>query len=154
MKNTIALENIRSAYNVWNIIRTADALGFNVILLWYSPWKENEKLLKTSLWAEKNVNLQKFYNVKEWLDYIKKNFKTCIAWEITDEAVSIYNIKKYIKEPTCILLWNEVKGISLEALEYADIISFIPMEWIKESLNVCEAASIFMYEIKRNILNN
>ncbi len=149
MKNAIALENIRSVYNVWNIIRTADALGFDVILLWYSPWKEDEKLLKTSLWAEENVNLKKFYNVKKWLDYINKNYKTCIAWELTDKAISIYNIKKYIQEPTCMLLWNEVDGVSLEALENIDKVSYIPMEWVKESLNVCEAASIFMYEIKR-----
>jgi len=149
MKNAIALENIRSIYNVWNIIRTADTLGFDVILLWYTPWKENEKLLKTSLWAEKNVNLKRFYNVKKWLEYIKKTYKTLMAWEIIDDAVSIYNIKKYIQKPTCIIFWNEINGVSLEALELVDKVSFIPMEWVKESLNVCEAASIFMYEIKR-----
>jgi tRNA G18 (ribose-2'-O)-methylase SpoU len=44
-------------------------------------------------------------------------------------------------------MWNEVNGISLESMEYLDIVSFIPMKWIKESMNVCEAASIFMYEI-------
>jgi tRNA G18 (ribose-2'-O)-methylase SpoU len=37
-------------------------------------------------------------------------------------------------------------------MEYLDIVSFIPMKGIKESLNVCEAASIFMYEINRNKL--
>jgi tRNA G18 (ribose-2'-O)-methylase SpoU len=47
---SIALENIRSAYNVWNIIRSADALWFNVILLWYSPSPfENEKVKKHHL---------------------------------------------------------------------------------------------------------
>lgn len=149
MKNAVALENIRSVYNVWNIIRTADALSFDVILLWYSPWKEDEKLLKTSLWAEKNVNLKKFYNVREWLDYIKNTYKTVIAWELTNEAISIYNIKKQINNPVCMILWNEVKWVTLESLEFVDKVSFIPMEWIKESLNVCEAATIFMYELKR-----
>lgn len=32
MKNVVILENIRSAYNVGNIIRTADALGWDVRL--------------------------------------------------------------------------------------------------------------------------
>lgn len=149
MQNAVALENIRSVYNVWNLIRTADALGFDVILLWYTPWKEDEKLLKTSLWAENNVNLKKFYNVKKWLDYIKKTYKTIIAWELTDDAISIYEIKKNISEPVCLILWNEVNGISIETLEFVDKVSFIPMKWVKESLNVCEAGSIFMYEINR-----
>ena len=151
MKPAIALENIRSAYNVWNIIRSADALGFDVILLWYSPSPfENEKVIKTSLWAENNVNLKQFYNVKKWIEYIKENYKTFVWAELTENAVPIYELKNHIKEPVCILMWNEVEWVSLETLEQLDIVSFIPMQWIKESMNVCEAASIFMYELIRD----
>jgi len=147
---TIALENIRSAYNVWNIIRSADALWFDVILLGYSPSPfENEKVLKTSLWAEKNVKISQFYNNKKWLDFIKNNFPTIIAAELTENAIKIQDLKKHIKWDCCIIMWNEVNGVSLETLEQVDLVSYIPMKWIKESMNVCEAASIFMYEISR-----
>ncbi len=150
MKPTIALENIRSAYNVGNIIRTADSLWFDVILLWYSPSPfENEKVIKSSLGAENNVNLKQFYNVAKGLDFIKENCDTFIWAELTQDAVSIYNLKHHIKWNICILMWNEVKGVSIETMDQLDIISFIPMKWIKESMNVCEAASIFMYEISR-----
>ena len=148
MKNAIALENIRSAYNVWNIIRTADALWFDVILLWYTPSPfENKKVLKTSLGAENNVNIQQFYNIKKWLSYIKKVYNTIIWAEITTNAIPIYKINNIIKKPICIIVWNEIKWITLETIEQLDIISFIPMLWIKESLNVCEAATIFMYHL-------
>jgi len=150
MKNVIALENIRSAYNVWNIIRSADALGFDVILLGYSPSPfENEKVKKTSLWAENNVNLKQFYNVKKWISYIKENYKTFVWAELTDNAIPIYELKNKVKTPVCILMWNEVEGVSLETLDNLDIVSYIPMQWIKESMNVCEAASIFMYEFSK-----
>ena len=150
MKPAIALENIRSAYNVGNIIRTADSLWFDVILLWYSPSPfENEKVIKSSLGAENNVNLKQFYNVAKGLDFIKENYDIFVWAELTQDAVSIYDFKKNIKWNVCILMWNEVKGISLETMEQLDMISFIPMKWIKESMNVCEAASIFMYEITR-----
>jgi len=150
MKPAIALENIRSAYNVGNIIRTADSLWFDVILLWYSPSPfENEKVIKSSLGAENNVNLKQFYNVAKGLDFIKENYDIFVWAELTQDAVSIYDLKKNIKWNVCILMWNEVKGISLETMEQLDMISFIPMKWIKESMNVCEAASIFMYEITR-----
>ncbi len=153
MKPAIALENIRSAYNVGNIIRTADALGFDVILLWYSPSPlENEKVLKTSLWAEKNVNLKQFYNTKKWIDFIKQNYNLLISAELTSNAIPLTELPKKIKNKSyCLLVGNEVNWVSLETLERSDIISFIPMKWVKESLNVCEAATIFMWHLSVNI---
>ena len=149
MKPVIALENIRSAYNVWNIIRTADWLWFDVVLLWYSPSPfENEKVLKTSLWAEENVNLKQFYNVKKWIDYLKSNYKTLIWAEITSNAIPLDKLSKKIDNNFCIIVWNEVDWISIETLDQLDIVSFIPMKGIKKSLNVCEAASIFMRELR------
>lgn len=37
MPHLIVLENLRSAYNTWNIIRTADALWWGVVLSGYTP---------------------------------------------------------------------------------------------------------------------
>jgi tRNA G18 (ribose-2'-O)-methylase SpoU len=151
MKPAIALENIRSAYNVGNLIRTADWLWFNVILLGYSPNPlENQKVLKTSLWAEKNVNLKAFYNVKKWMEFIKNNFDTIIAAEITQNSIPLTQLK--IKWNFCIILGNEKEWITPETLEISSIISHIPMNGIKNSLNVCEAGSIFMWHTK-NCLN-
>ena len=152
MKPIIALENIRSAYNVWNIIRTADWLWFDVVLLWYSPSpKDNEKVLKTSLGAENNVNLKHFYNVKSWINYLKKVSDTLIWAELTDKAIPINQLKNKIWEKNySIIMWNEVEGISLETIEQLDIVSYIPMKWIKNSLNVCEAAAIFMGYLSLN----
>ena len=151
MKPAVVLENIRSAYNVWNIIRTADALWYDVILLWYSPSPfENEKVLKTSLGAEKNVNIKQFYNVKKWLDYLRQTYNLLIGAEIVKGAISLLELSEKINNSSfCIIFWNEVDWISLETLEKLDIVSYIPMNWVKESLNVCEAASIFMWELKK-----
>jgi len=41
MRKIIILENIRSAYNVGNIIRTADALGWEVWMTGYTPAPED-----------------------------------------------------------------------------------------------------------------
>ena len=50
MKNLLILENIRSAYNVGTMIRTADALGWQVICSGFSPDPRQEpKVLKSSL---------------------------------------------------------------------------------------------------------
>ena len=72
--NIIILENIRSAYNVGNIIRTADALGWQVRLTWYTPSPvDTQKVVKTSLGAEINVWLKQFGHTPEAIDYAKKN---------------------------------------------------------------------------------
>lgn len=148
-KNAIALENIRSVYNVWNIIRSADGLWLDVILLWYTPWIEDSKIIKTSLGAEKNVNLKQFYNVKKWIQYIRKHYDMLIWVELHKDAVEISKLEKFKGKPICLLVWNEIDWVSLETIESLDLISFIPMRWVKKSLNVCEASSIFMYEITR-----
>lgn len=50
MNNLIILENIRSAYNVGNIVRTADALGRDVLVAGYTPSPiTHPKVKKTSL---------------------------------------------------------------------------------------------------------
>jgi tRNA G18 (ribose-2'-O)-methylase SpoU len=72
--NTIILENIRSAYNVGNIIRTADALGRNVRLVGYTPSPlDNSKVRKTSLGAEENVEIQQFNFTREAIQKTKES---------------------------------------------------------------------------------
>ena len=60
-KRIVILENIRSAYNVGNIIRTADSLWWEVWIVWYTPSPlDNPKVCKTSLGAENTVWLRQF----------------------------------------------------------------------------------------------
>lgn len=59
--NYIILENIRSAYNVGNIIRTADALGRGVVISGYTPHPaRNPRVSKSALGADKHVPIVDF----------------------------------------------------------------------------------------------
>ena len=84
----VVLENIRSAYNVWNIIRTADALWWNVWLCGYTPNPfDHKKVVKTSLGAESSVDLKQFDYTQDVIKYAKEqNFKI-IAAEVYDWAI-------------------------------------------------------------------
>ena len=153
MKNTVILENIRSAYNVWNIIRTADALWWDVWIVWYTPHPdEQSKVTKTSLWAEKNVWLKRFDYTKDAIEYAKSKWFNIFAWEITQEAVSLSVAKTHFsfqeEKPTMLILWNEVDWVLAQTLKLVDNVIYIPMQWIKESLNVWQTAAIFMRELK------
>ena len=89
----VILENIRSAYNVGNIIRTADALGWQVWLCGYTPSPtDSQKVVKTSLWAEKNVWLKQFDATFDAIEYAKKRQMTVLAAEVNDHSWVIHII--------------------------------------------------------------
>ena len=151
MKNRVVLlENLRSAYNVWNIIRTADALWWDVWLSGYTPHpNEQIKVVKTSLWAETNVWLKRFDNTLEAIEFSKKNDFLVLAWEITQNAVPLNDLWKISDNNIVLILWNEVDWVLKSTLDVVDNVVFIPMKWLKESINVGQSAAIFMWEFSK-----
>lgn len=96
-KNTpiVILENIRSCYNVGNIIRTADALGWSVYIAWYTPSPHTQpKVKKTSLGAEESVLVRDFSTTAEAIDSCRANGYTVIAAEVTDDALSLGDVEE------------------------------------------------------------
>lgn len=144
-KNIIVLENIRSAYNTWNIIRTADALWRDVILSWYTPNpEEDEKVNKTSLWAENTISITQYWNPSETLIHLKNLWYFCIASEMTEGSIPVTK-KTTIDTPIAIIMWNEKTWVLKETLDSVDAVYHIPMKGVKESLNVWQAAAIMMW---------
>lgn len=158
MRKVIILENIRSAYNCGNIIRTADALGWEVWLVGYTPHPDEQvKVKKTSLWAEEHVKLQRFDYTTDAIAFAKEQNFIVLAGEITDDAVAVdeffvANIESSKQKNIALLLWNEVDGVLPLTLKSVDQVVYIPMQWIKESLNVGQSSAILMWELgKRKV---
>ncbi|HMT01050.1 MAG TPA: TrmH family RNA methyltransferase [Candidatus Absconditabacterales bacterium] len=149
--NRIIVENIRSAFNVGNIIRTADALNYGVIISGYSPHPDTEpKVLKSSLGGEKNIPIKHFRNTKEAITFCKEKNIILIAAEKTEKSLPLQNIK-IPSGPFAIIMGNEVTGVSEESLEQANQIVHIPMKGKKESLNVGQAAAIFARHLSSHL---
>ncbi len=150
-KRAIILENIRSAYNVGNLIRTADGLWFDVIVSGYTPSPTREpRVLKTSLGAEKNVNIKEFWNTKSALLYAKEKYKYLIGAERTSSSIPLTQFKFPLS--WAIILGNEIHWLLPETLEFVDYIVHIPMIGLKTSFNVGQAGAIFMRESTKNEL--
>jgi len=146
----VILENVRSAYNVWNVIRTADALGRDVRLVWYTPSPfDTPKVKKTSLWAEDHVEIKRFDTTKDMINYTKQQNIMLIVAEITEKAedlksfIELYNNNKNNKQ-LAVIFWNEVFGVDSQTLNSVDKVVYIPMQWIKDSLNIWQTTAIFM----------
>ncbi len=150
MKSVIVLENLRSAYNVGNIIRTADALAWQVWLVWYTPspfalQKGKAKVAKTALWAEDHVWLRIFENSAEALQEAKKLGYVTLAAEITEKSISLRDYTSTWS--VCLWVGNEVTGVEIGTLDAVDSVIMIPLMGMKESMNVGQAAAICMREL-------
>ncbi len=158
----LILHNIRSAYNVGAIFRTADGAGVSKIYLTgysHAPSKEENQDLKskadkmiekTALGGEKSVPWEKAENIFELLEKLKKENCTVVALETTPRAVELGKF-----EPNCsvaLILGNEVDGISQEILEKCDSAVAIPMRGVKGSLNVSIAAGVAAYGIMDKLI--
>lgn len=149
--NYVVCENIRSAYNVGNIIRTADALWRWVVISGYAAPIYHPKVKKTALWAEEAIHSKHFLDIKETIRRLRQENYTIIAAELTPTSMSLHDANKKIKKdnPIAVVMGNELLWVSQETLDSSDHIVHIPMHGIKESLNVGQAAAIFMREFIR-----
>lgn len=142
----IILENIRSAYNVGNIIRTADALWYDVVLSWFTPHPEqNGRVVKTSLGAEQSVKIQHFWNPVDAVRYVTEQWYMLVVGECCEGSSPLAPLLHRGEQKIAILVWNENTGVLQETIDVADYVVHIPMRGIKESLNVGQAAAILMW---------
>src|SRR3989344_7819845 len=78
----LILHNIRSAYNVGAIFRTADAAGVAKIYLGgYTPAPLDQKVIKTSLGAEKSVEWEKCFCAWRLIEGLKSAGIKVVALE-------------------------------------------------------------------------
>ena len=152
------LDNIRSAYNVGSIIRTSDGAGISKLYLCgITPTPENPRVGKTALGAEQSVLWEHSWSVLETVERIKKEGYFLISLEGGDTSVDLFTALPMIKQqdaPVALIVGNEVSGIDPEAVKKSSLCVYIPMEGIKESLNVATAFGIASYIIRYQGLKN
>jgi 23S rRNA (guanosine2251-2'-O)-methyltransferase len=162
----IAIENIRSAWNVGSIMRSCDALGITKLLIvGYTPRPVggNLRLIsKTAIGSENTVVWEGFEHAQEVFDsYSKDAGYIHLAIDINENSTAIFDYlatnKTFIqKNSDKIILWfgNEISGISSQTIENCVDCLHLEMCGIKESLNVsscmCSVGYLFDYVIKKS----
>ncbi len=143
---TLILDNIRSAYNVGSIFRTADsALAEQVVLCGYTPFPPQKEVLKTALGSTESVPWHYYENITDAIKTLKSQNVKILALELTDNSIDYTELKKE-DYPLAIILGNELSGVSDEALELCDGAIEIPMYGVKHSLNVGVSTGIALFE--------
>ena len=145
----VLLDSIRSSYNVGSIFRTSDgAMIEKLYLCGYTPYPPKKEVLKTALGSHESVEWEYVQDPKEIILYYKKmGYKIC-ALELTDSSVAHYNIGKS-DIPMCLLIGNEITGVSQDLIDLCDMSIEIPQFGIKQSLNVAVAYGVAIFELRK-----
>jgi 23S rRNA (guanosine2251-2'-O)-methyltransferase len=152
----VVLNSIRSNYNVGSIFRTSDgAMIEELYLCGYTPYppvpalKSGKKeILKTALGSTESVKWEYAKDPKEVILKLKKEGIKICALELTDKSVPYYSVKKE-DFPLCVLVGNEITGVSQELIDLCDFSIEIPQYGIKQSLNVAVAYGVMIFELRK-----
>lgn len=146
-RRAVLLDNIRSAWNVGSILRTADGFGYDhAFLCGISPTPENEAVNKTSLGAQDSVPWSYHKDAVRLIKGLKK--EGWLAWALEDEgrAVPLQGAERG-KAGTVLIVGNELSGVDPALLDLCDAIHYIPMRGEKRSFNVAIAFALAAYAL-------
>ncbi|MGZ4012585.1 MAG: RNA methyltransferase [Flavisolibacter sp.] len=145
------LENVRSAYNVGSVFRTADAFLIEAIYICgYTAYPPHKEIKKTALGADETVAWKHFRNITEAIEDIRQLGYKVYAVE---QAVDSYKLQAISYEPDekiAVVFVNEVTGVEQATIEQCDGCIEIPQLGMKHSLNISVAAGIVLWELVRN----
>ncbi len=152
MPVAVVLDNIRSLNNVGAIFRTADGAGVEKLwLCGITGYPPRGEITRTALGAEENVPWEYAGNALTVIERYK-----ALGYQIVllEQAEGARVCDDFIPAgPVCLILGNEIEGVSdaLAAVAHAAI--EIPMVGIKNSLNVAAAFAVAIFHLRRVIKN-
>lgn len=153
--------NLRSAHNVGSLLRTAEGLGVQKVMLsGYTPHpghagdrrlphevaKVAAQIQKTALGAEASQNWEYHEDVLAVIAHLKKQDYIVAALEQTETSRELP--KYHPPQKIVILVGREVEGVEPEVLKACDVALEIPMFGKKESFNVVQAAAMALYHCR------
>lgn len=143
----IALDNLQDPGNLGTIVRTAEALGIDGIIVGGGCDIYNPKVLRASMGSMLRINVTTADDLVSKLTELKSKGFTVYGTSPDSSAVPITEID--FSNITVCVIGNEANGISDEVKSICDSLITIPMLGRAESLNAAAAASITMWEMLR-----
>jgi len=149
---TLVLNNIRSLYNVGSIFRTADGVGVEKIwLCGITGHPPDSQISKTALGAEKEVPWEYRQDVCSVVRELKTQDYQIMLLEQSTHSIPFQDY--HPRGSVCLVIGNEIDGVSDELVALCDQIIEIEMSGLKNSLNVSVAFGIVAYHIRNQILS-
>lgn len=146
----VVLENVRSAYNVGSVFRTADAfLLESIYLCGYTAFPPHKEIRKTALGAEDTVEWKHYKQIGDALADLKERGYRIYAVEQTENSLKLNKVDFGKEEKIALIMGNEVTGVEQSTIALSDGSVEIPQMGMKHSLNISVAAGIVLWELVR-----
>ncbi|XP_004232187.1 uncharacterized protein [Solanum lycopersicum] len=140
----LVVEGLSDFGNVSATFRSADALGIqSVHVVACDSSKRYRENRHVSMGAEKWLDIELWDSVHECFTVLKSRGYRIATTHLGMDTVSVYDMDWSC--PTAIVVGNELRGISDEALESSDLHCSIPMKGMVDSFNVSVAAGLLMH---------
>jgi len=144
-------DNIRSIYNVGSIFRTSDAaLIEKLYLTGNTPYPPRPEIEKVALGSTEAVPWEYIKTPLEAVKKIKEEGIKIVPLEITQNSRDFTEIEAS-EFPLCLILGNELTGVSNDIIELSDFSIEIPQYGFKHSINVSVAYGIAVMELVRKL---
>jgi len=142
----VVVDNVRSLWNVGSIFRTADACGVQrLVLCGITGCPPRAEIAKTALGAEQAVAWSYRADPRDALQELRDEGYAPWAVETSGRAVPLASVKWPAR--VCLVVGNEVAGVSDPVLEACAGSVRIPMFGVKDSLNVAVAFGIVAHGV-------
>ena len=144
----LALDGLTDPQNLGAIIRSAEALGAQGLIL---PQRRSAGLTgsvaKVAAGALEHLPVARVVNLNRSLEKLKDEGYTIVG--LAEEGPSTLSELKF-QGPLVVVVGSEDKGISLITRRLCDHLVRIPLKGVTTSLNASVATSIFLYEVARS----
>lgn len=139
--------NVRSLWNVGSFFRTGDGIGIEKIYLTgYTGVPPRKEISKTSLGADEWVAWEQHADPVLLLQDLRKDGWSIAALEQLPGSISLMDYD--VPAKVCLIVGNELTGVSADLIAPGDDVIEIPMLGKKESLNVAVAAGIALHRLR------
>ncbi len=140
----VALDGLRSIFNVGSIFRTCDAAGIQTIILGSTMGKEHPHVRKTAMGSHEWITQEKTSNLAQTLLKKKSQGFQIIGVETISRSIPCHRYNW--PEKAVIVFGNEEYGLSSHVMQAVDDYVHIPMFGKKNSLNVANAATAILFQ--------
>ncbi|HOV45533.1 MAG: hypothetical protein KBG82_00670 [Spirochaetes bacterium] len=151
---SVILDNIRSPFNAGSIIRSAESFCFEkVIMTGITTMIPENKIFRSSMGAENFIEILKFNNIKDCINYLRNENYTIYVLEKKKDSISLWD--STFEDKIALVVGNEEFGVDDDFISDADFCISIPQNGVKNSLNVSSAFAIaasWIYKSNAQIL--
>jgi tRNA G18 (ribose-2'-O)-methylase SpoU len=150
----VVLENVRSAYNVGSVFRTADAFLLQAVYVCgYTAYPPHKEIKKTALGAEETVAWKYFKRTAEAIEQLRRDDYQVFAVEQAANSYPLQRLEIDASQKLAVVFGNEVTGVEQTTIEQTDGCIEIPQLGMKHSLNIATAVGVVLWELVRTRIN-